>query len=231
VWLVGPFLGRSATPKLHDVLNDVFTTRFRSLPLAVGTTLALLVLDAAPASAQGPGGVAAGVTDAEQQVQQVVAAPGATPQPVMGGIAPGAPVGAADGESAKLIGAQALSPSVAPPQVLAAVAAANSIAGLPYRWGGGHGSFDDTGYDCSGAVSKVLNAVGALENPLDSGSLRTWGERGKGRWITVYTNPGHAYVVIAGLRFDTSGRGGKGPRWRKESRPSRGFVARHPAGL
>jgi cell wall-associated NlpC family hydrolase len=135
------------------------------------------------------------------------------------------------GEFAQLAGVQALAPAAAPPQVLAAVIAANSIVGLPYKWGGGHGSFDDTGYDCSGTVSKVLNAVGALDDPLDSRALRTWGDTGRGQWITVYTNAGHAYVVIAGLRFDTSGRGGKGPRWRAEPRPSSGFVARHPAGL
>jgi cell wall-associated NlpC family hydrolase len=126
---------------------------------------------------------------------------------------------------------QALAPTAAPATILAAVTAANAIVGLPYKWGGGHGSFEDSGYDCSGAVSKVLNAIGALDDPLDSRALRTWGEAGRGRWITVYTNPSHAYVVVAGLRFDTSGRGGKGPRWRAESRPSSGFVARHPDGL
>jgi hypothetical protein len=80
-------------------------------------------------------------------------------------------------------------------------------------------------------VSHVLNAIGVLDDPLDSSGLKRWGRRGKGDWITVYTNRNHAYVVIAGLRFDTSGRGGKGPRWRAESRRSSGFVARHPAGL
>jgi hypothetical protein len=140
-------------------------------------------------------------------------------------------VSTAEGVVTQLAGALALAPAAAPPEVIAAVTAANSIAGLPYRWGGGHGSFDDVGYDCSGAVSKVLNAVGALDDPLDSTGLRRWGERGRGRWITVYANRSHAYLVIAGLRFDTSGRGGKGPRWRAEPRPSAGFVPRHPDGL
>jgi cell wall-associated NlpC family hydrolase len=211
------------------------TSRFRSLPLAAGTAVALLVLTVASASAQGPGGAAALAGDEQSQsqvqVQPVVAAPGAAPQPVAGGITPGTPVSTAVGETAELAGVQALAPTIAPPEVLAAVTAANSIAGLPYKWGGGHGSFDDTGYDCSGSVSKVLNAIGALEDPMDSSGLRRWGERGKGRWITVYTNRGHAYMVIAGLRFDTSGRGGRGPRWRTASRPSSGFVARHPDGL
>jgi cell wall-associated NlpC family hydrolase len=215
------------------------TSRFRSLPLVAGTAVALLVLTAASASAQGPGGAAALVGDEQSQVQvqvqvqvqPAIAAPGAAPQPVAGGIAPSAPVSTAVGETAQLAGVQALAPTVAPPEVLAAVTAANSIVGLPYKWGGGHGSFDDTGYDCSGSVSKVLNAIGALEDPMDSSRLKHWGERGKGQWITVYTNSGHAYMVIAGLRFDTSGRGGRGPRWRTGSRPSSGFVARHPEGL
>jgi hypothetical protein len=164
--------------------------------------------------------------------QPALAAPGAAPQSASGGIASGTPVVApADGAEAQITGVLASPPAGAPPEVLAAVAAANSIAGLPYRWGGGHGDFEDTGYDCSGAVSKVLNAIGHLDEPLDSTGLRRWGERGRGDWITVYTNRGHAYVVIAGLHFDTSGRGGKGPRWREESRASRGFVARHPEGL
>jgi cell wall-associated NlpC family hydrolase len=204
------------------------TSRLRSLPRAAVATLALLVLTAAPVSAQGPGGAAPLVSEDAP----AVAAPGAAPEPVAGGITPSAPVTAAvQGEAARLTGAQALAPAGAPAEVLAAVLAANSIAGLPYKWGGGHGSFDDSGYDCSGAVSNVLHAVGALDDPLDSGALRRWGKRGRGEWITVYTNRGHAYVVIAGLRFDTSGRGGKGPRWRAEPRPSAGFVARHPEGL
>ena len=212
---------------LHPVPTVRLMSRPRSLPVAMGSALALIVLTAAPASAQGPGGAAALVGDE----QPVAAAPGAAPQPVAGGITPGAPVSTAAGESAQLAGALALAPAVAPLEVLAAVTAANSIAGFPYKWGGGHGSFQDSGYDCSGAVSHVLHAVGVLDDPLDSSGFKRWGERGKGQWITVYTKRGHAYVVIAGLRFDTSGRGGKGPRWRTESRPSAGFVARHPEGL
>jgi hypothetical protein len=189
----------------------------------------LVLLTAGSATAQGPGG-AAPLVDGGQP------AAGALPPPA-GGLAPGAPgapgapVSTAEGVVTQLAGALALAPAAAPPEVIAAVTAANSIAGLPYRWGGGHGSFDDVGYDCSGAVSKVLNAVGALDDPLDSTGLRRWGERGRGRWITVYANRSHAYLVIAGLRFDTSGRGGKGPRWRAEPRPSAGFVPRHPDGL
>ena len=101
-----------------------------------------------------------------------------------------------------------------------------------------HQRFEDSGYDCSGTVSYALHAGDLLESALDSGSFMKWGRRGKGRWITVYTHTGHAYVVIAGLRLDTSGGdrqsaedrlGGRGPRWRKYSRKPAGFVARHPA--
>jgi peptidoglycan hydrolase-like protein with peptidoglycan-binding domain len=118
-----------------------------------------------------------------------------------------------------------------PVQVTRAIAAANRIATLPYRYGGGHGSFVDTGYDCSGSVSYVLHAAGALSSPLDSGSLMSWGEAGPGRWITVYANPGHTYMVINGRRYDTTGRGQTGSRWQDEQRSSAGYVVRHPAGL
>jgi cell wall-associated NlpC family hydrolase len=204
------------------------SSRPSSLPRILGLAAALLVLTAAPASAQGPGGVAAQSGSEAPEV----ATPGAASQPAVGGLAPGTPVTAlVEGDSARITGVQAQAPAGAPAEVVAAIAAANAIAGLPYKWGGGHGSFADSGYDCSGAVSHVLHAAETLDDPLDSGALRRWGLRGKGEWITVYTNRGHAYVVIAGLRFDTSGRGGKGPRWRAEPRSSSGFTARHPEGL
>ena len=115
--------------------------------------------------------------------------------------------------------------------MLRAIAAANRIAGLPYRYGGGHGSFDDSGYDCSGSVSYVLHAAGALGSPLDSSALMTYGAPGPGRWITVYANPGHAYMVIRGRRFDTTGRSQTGSRWQHDERSSAGYVVRHPPGL
>jgi cell wall-associated NlpC family hydrolase len=133
----------------------------------------------------------------------------------------------------------AVAPPEAPPQVHAAVQAANQIIGKPYRYGGGHAKVDDAGYDCSGTVSFALGERGAnlLEDgtPLDSSSFMRWGEAGPGQWITVYTNPGHAFVVIAGMRLDTSPAGDKGgqrgPRWRPALRSTRGFRARHPEGL
>ena len=129
----------------------------------------------------------------------------------------------------------AAAPAEAPPQVRAAIYAANKIVGKPYRYGGGHAKVEDTGYDCSGTISYALIGAKLLKAPLDSGSFMRWGKKGPGRWITVYTNPGHGFVVIAGLRLDTSAAGdpsgAKGPRWRPALRSTKGFVARHPAGL
>jgi peptidoglycan hydrolase-like protein with peptidoglycan-binding domain len=116
-------------------------------------------------------------------------------------------------------------------RVAAAIRAGNRIARKPYRWGGGHGSFHDTGYDCSGSVSYVLHAIGKLDSPLDSSHLESWGKPGPGRWITVYANAGHAWMIIDGRRYDTSGRWDHGSRWQKDRRPTAGYVARHPAGL
>ena len=123
---------------------------------------------------------------------------------------------------------RAVPPASAPPAVAAAIEAANAISDTPYLWGGGHGSFASSGYDCSGAVSFALNGGGFLDSPLDSTGLAFWGEEGAGSWVTVYANSGHVYAVIAGLRWDTSG--GAGPRWHPDMRSSAGFVPRHPSG-
>jgi hypothetical protein len=111
------------------------------------------------------------------------------------------------------------------------VAAANRIATTPYKYGGGHASFDDSGYDCSGSVSYALHGGGLLSSPLDSTGLMSWGRPGRGRRITVYANSGHAYMVIDGRRYDTTGRASTGTRWQPQGRSSAGYVARHPAGL
>ena len=135
------------------------------------------------------------------------------------------------GQEAELITeSEASAPASAPQAVQEVVSAGNAIATTPYIWGGGHGSFESSGYDCSGSVSYALHGGGLLESPLDSTGLSTWGEPGPGRWITVYANAGHAWMVVAGISFDTSG--GAGPRWHDPWASSpEGFVARHPAGL
>ncbi len=126
----------------------------------------------------------------------------------------------------------AIPPSNAPLAVRAAIEAANQIDDLPYIWGGGHGSFTSSGYDCSGAVSFMLHGGGFLSSPLDSTGLEVWGESGGGNWITVFANSGHAWAYVAGLRWDTGGPGGgNGPRWSSVMRDdASSFVARHPAG-
>ncbi|MEA2155646.1 MAG: hypothetical protein QOE11_1786 [Solirubrobacteraceae bacterium] len=118
-----------------------------------------------------------------------------------------------------------------PARVRRIVAAADRIAHMPYRYGGGHGNWNDSGYDCSGSVSYALHGGGLLSGALDSGQFMAWGEPGPGRWITVYAAPGHAYMVVAGRRFDTSGRSATGSRWQADVRSAGGYVARHPRGL
>jgi peptidoglycan hydrolase CwlO-like protein len=165
---------------------------------------------------------------AEQAAEAAAAAPETT--------APTTPAPApVPGETAQLgSDGQAIPPAGAPPQVVAAIEAANRIEDMPYVWGGGHGSFEDSGYDCSGAVSYALHGGGLLDSPLDSTGLMSWGEAGAGQWITVYANPGHTYAVIAGLRWDTSGTGGSGPGWSTSLDgyldPS-AYAVRHPSGL
>jgi hypothetical protein len=155
-----------------------------------------------------------------------------------GGASPDDPLLRPPGK-ALLVGGKAIPPAGAPPEVVGAIMAANRISTKPYRYGGGHGlSFRDSGYDCSGAISYALHGGGLLDRPLHSGLFMRWGERGRGRWITVYAHGGHAYVTIAGLRFDTGGRDrgddaapGSGPRWSAKLRSSRGYRARHPEGF
>jgi cell wall-associated NlpC family hydrolase len=125
----------------------------------------------------------------------------------------------------------ALPPLEAPEAVRQIIEAGNSIARTPYKWGGGHGKWTDTGYDCSGSVSFALAAAGLLDRPLASGPLMSWGAAGKGKWVTIYSNPGHVYLVVAGVRFDTSAPRETGSRWTNTMRSNAGFVARHPPGL
>ena len=138
------------------------------------------------------------------------------------------------GSRAVLRNGVAYAPSHAPQAVKNAIWAANSLRRKPYIWGGGHGSFYDRGYDCSGTVSFALNGAGVLKAPLPSSELTRFGERGRGRWFTIYSRPGHTFAVIAGLRLDTTdfqNGGNTGPRWHADMRDTSGYVARHPAGM
>jgi hypothetical protein len=125
----------------------------------------------------------------------------------------------------------AVPPADAPQEVKDIIRAGNRIARKPYKYGGGHGRWRDSGYDCSGSISYALHAAGLLDTPLASGGFMRWGERGRGEWVTIRANAGHAYMIVAGLRFDTSARKIGGSRWTDEMRSARGYRGRHPEGL
>ena len=172
-------------------------------------------------------------------------APGYATEPGSGGAGLGAPAATVStpshptvpGDTAKIIHGVAYAPALAPIQVQRAIWAGNKIRHKPYIYGGGHGSFVAAGYDCSGSVSYVLHAAGLLKTPYDSSDFMGWGQHGTGQWITVYTNPAHAFIEIAGIRFDTSSEGdphpapGSGPHWRPLMQATSAFSARHPAGF
>ncbi|HZO04899.1 MAG TPA: hypothetical protein VFB52_00795 [Solirubrobacterales bacterium] len=165
------------------------------------------------------------INDSLAQLGQEVAEEGG---PVPAGAQVPAPLNPSE-QAGFISESEASAPANAPQAVKDAIAAANAIASTPYVWGGGHGSFESSGYDCSGAVSYALHGGGFLESPLDSTGLESWGEPGAGKWITVYANAGHTWMIIAGLAFDTVG--GPGPRWHSSPTSStEGFVVRHPAG-
>jgi cell wall-associated NlpC family hydrolase len=188
---------------------------------------AVLALTAGPAAAQTPAPPTTPPTPA----------PTPAPPPATGGAAYGVVFQpTVPGLVAQMVRGTAYAPDQAPDAVKQAIWAANQIVGLPYRMGGGHKlGFTDHGYDCSGTVSFALHGGRLLGVPRDSSSFLRYGQKGKGAWITIYTNPGHAFAVIAGLRLDTSAAGDpsglSGPRWRPNLRSTRGYKARHPVGL
>lgn len=197
---------------VHAHRHRIDTEQVRGVPaFSLVTTLALLVLAifAASASAETAGSAGSGAA--------TFAPTPATHPGLRAAIS-------ADGRTA-------VAPVGAPLQVQKAIWAANEINRKPYIYGGGHRRWRDRGYDCSSTVSYALHGGGLLDSPLDSSSFMKWGESGPGAWITVYTNPGHAYAVIAGLRLDTSGSGERGPRWRAEERSPMGYRVRHPLGF
>jgi cell wall-associated NlpC family hydrolase len=178
--------------------------------LAVLTLGVASAVMAAPVQAANPGGVASTAPETEVTTE------------------PTAPAG-----KAMLVNGRAIPPANAPAAVKKVIYAANKIRNKPYVYGGGHARWWDSGYDCSGAVSFALHGGELISTPMPSGSLAHWGSAGVGRWITVYANGGHAYAVIAGLRWDTAGdTHGTGPRWHKSLRAAASgpFVSRHPAG-
>ncbi|MGZ4270952.1 MAG: NlpC/P60 family protein [Solirubrobacteraceae bacterium] len=165
-----------------------------------------------------------GIMDADDidALRSAVASGASTTQPAQ--LAPGdkAQVGS-DG--------LAIAPANAPDQVKAIIAAGNTIAKTPYKYGGGHGSWDDSGYDCSGSVSYALHGAGLLDQSMPSGGFMDWGDAGPGQWVTLYAKSSHIFMVVAGLRFDTSGRSTAGTRWQADMRSGDGYSVRHPTGL
>jgi cell wall-associated NlpC family hydrolase len=145
---------------------------------------------------------------------------------------PDTPTTPAPSEEARLTAdGLAVAPASAPPEVQAVIEAGNRIATKPYRLGGGHGRWNDSGYDCSGSMSYALRGGGLISRPHDSTEFMRYGRSGRGAWVTIYANSGHSYMIVAGLRFDTSARRRTGSRWTDRSRSSRGYTARHPTGF
>jgi hypothetical protein len=203
-----------------------------ALSLAALATLCLALIAAPSASAKKviQGGISSSGLEAEipESTEGEVPVGGETGE-IEAGEGETGPVG-----KARIIGTRAVAPANAPTAVKQVIAAANRIRATPYIWGGGHGRWQDRGYDCSGAVSYALHGARMLTSPLTSGSFESFGEAGAGRWITIYANASHAYMVVAGLRFDTAGdTSGTGPRWHPSTAAAAGgrFVVRHPVGF
>jgi len=201
---------------------------------ALAIVLALAAGGAPPASADTGGAV-------YSQAPAPAPAPGTTPDP--GGVDPSQPLPVPApapapapaphrGQVARVLpDGLAVAPAGAPEAVRRIITAGNRIARAKYVWGGGHRRWEDRGYDCSGSVSYALRGASLVDSPLVSGAFARWGEPGPGSWITIYAHGGHVYMVVAGLRFDTSGQRRAGSRWQAAPRSARGFKVRHPAGL
>ncbi len=190
-------------------------------PILIAASCLVLAPSALAASAATTGGAHAGGAVASPTANQTV-----PPDPLNGTV---------PGTKGKIVKGIAYAPELAPPAVQRAIWAGNKLIGKPYVYGGGHADFKEAaGYDCSSTVSYALHGGDLLRSPLDSGSFMRWGANGKGRWITIYTNPGHAFVTIAGLRLDTSAAddpsGKRGPRWRPPISSTSSYVRRHPTG-
>jgi hypothetical protein len=148
-----------------------------------------------------------------------------------GGTAPVEPAAPVEKATLAPDGITAVAPASAPEAVKQIIAAGNKIATKPYKYGGGHGRWNDSGYDCSGSMSYAFHGAGMLDEALDSSGFRSFGEAEKGVWVTTYAHGGHSYMMVAGLRFDTSGVESDGSRWHKGKRSSSGYTIRHPSGL
>jgi hypothetical protein len=183
------------------------------------------------------GAIVAALAAATAALALAVAVPAASAQAramVGGGAVAGKPLSQKEAHGSKARIARnglAIPPANAPRKVKAVIRAGNEIARKPYRYGGGHGRLRDSGYDCSGSISYALQRAKLMRGSLATTGFMSWGRRGRGRWITIRANAGHAYMIVAGVRFDTSARSETGSRWSASMRSPRGYRATHPPRL
>jgi cell wall-associated NlpC family hydrolase len=238
-------LAVAASPALATKTGGVAATPTGSSPAAKGSApIPAKRLHTAPITARTPTLAYSGPVYQKTVTGQVIPYQPPTPAGQVNGATGGSPVGvAADikpqllvpGSTARYVNGLAAAPMSVPASVQEVVWAGNQIIGLPYIFGGGHASFVSPGYDCSGTVSFALHGANLLQTPEDSSEFEVWGSHGVGRWVTIFSNPGHAYMTVAGLRLDTSAADDptnqQGPRWRPLRQGNEGFIVRHPLGL
>jgi cell wall-associated NlpC family hydrolase len=238
-------LAVAATPALATKTGGVAATPTGSSPAAKGSApIPAKRLHTAPITARTPTLAYSGPVYQKTVTGQIIPYQPPAPAGQVNGATGGSPVGvAADikpqllvpGSMARYVNGLAAAPMSVPASVQEVVWAGNQIIGLPYIFGGGHASFVSPGYDCSGTVSFALHGANLLQTPEDSSEFEVWGSHGVGRWVTIFSNPGHAYMTVAGLRLDTSAADDptnqQGPRWRPLRQGNEGFVVRHPLGL
>jgi cell wall-associated NlpC family hydrolase len=238
-------LAVAASPALATKTGGVAAAPTGSSPAAKGSApIPVKRLHTAPITARTPTLAYSGPVYQKTVTGQVIPYQPPTPAGQVNGATGGSPVGvAADikpqllvpGSTARYVNGLAAAPMSVPASVQAVVWAGNQIIGLPYIFGGGHASFVSPGYDCSGTVSFALHGANLLQTPEDSSEFEVWGSHGVGRWVTIFSNPGHAYMAVAGLRLDTSAADDptnqQGPRWRPLRQGNEGFIVRHPLGL
>ena len=211
--------------------------RPHALPQVALAALVVIAILAPSAASAATGGLEYGASQAQTQsppggVDPAQPLPAPVPVPGPAPAVPITPVDPIPGEVAQVLpDGLAVAPAGAPPEVHAIIAAGNRIARKRYLWGGGHARWEDRGYDCSGSVSYALHGAGLLDSSMASGGFMRWGDAGPGRWVTIYSHRGHMFMIVAGLRFDTSGQKKAGTRWQAAPRSAKGFRVRHPAGL
>jgi cell wall-associated NlpC family hydrolase len=238
-------LAVAATPAVATKTGGVAATPTGSSPAAKGSApIPAKRLHTAPITARTPTLAYSGPVYQKTVTGQVIPYQPPAPAGQVNGATGGSPVGvAADlkpqllvpGSMARYVNGLAAAPMSVPASVQEVVWAGKQIIGLPYIFGGGHASFVSPGYDCSGTVSFALHGANLLQTPEDSSEFEVWGSHGVGRWVTIFSNPGHAYMTVAGLRLDTSAADDptnqQGPRWRPLRQGNEGFIVRHPLGL